>query len=693
MSTLSTRAAPAPLAPSLAAKPAGMGRQKADSAGFKQRGAKAGSKSGNQAAADQAWKRGVVLANQKDWAAAAENFRRATALAPRDALYWLNLANSLRHAGVLDEAEAAARETLARDPAQGLARQVLADCLAQMHRPQEALLVFEEMQAAGQTEAQSLTRHAATLLQLLRPHQAAPLLLQALALEPALMAAHALLADSMSDQGLKREAVECLKTVVALAPDFLEARVRLSYELRHVCNWNSLDVDVAAIAAMLQSGGSKVARHTAVFSSLSLPMPPELHLVAAASEARARTSHVRVLPAAAVGAVPARWRIGLLSFDFRDHPVSQLLVEVLEHIDRSQFEIYLYSYGPDDATPLRQRIERAADHFVDVREMSDHQAALRIREDGVALMFDLMGFTRGARPAILAHRPAPVQVGFLGFPGSSGAPYIDYLVGDEIVTPLALADLYSEKLAQMPRCFLPNGRWRPTPKPADVQAAATRQACGLPENAFVLCAFNQAYKILPAIFDAWCAVLHAVPHAVLWLNESNAQLRDNVLRQAALRGIEPQRLHFAQRVSYEAHFSRLALADIFVDTSPYNGHTTVADALWAGVPVVTLSGNAYASRVAASALDAMGLGELAFMDVEDYVTAVVALAQDSALLAGYRQHLAEQRLLAPLFDAGGYAQDLALLMQRMLQRWQAGLAPEHLPAQHAGETALMQPAG
>ncbi len=639
-------------------------------------------------AAHAAWQQGLAMAARKDWAAAATHFRRATEQAPEDGLYWLNLANALRHIGSFDEAETAARASLAREPGQALARQILADCLAQMHRPLEALGVQEELQAAGQHDAQSLTRHGATLLQLLRPQPAVPLLLQALMLEPALVTAHTLLADAMSDQGLKREAVECLRTVVALAPDYLEARARLCFERRQVCDWEGLDDDIASITELLLSNDPNQARHTAAFSLLSLPIAPDLLRRAAAAEARARAGQAKPLPIplpmVAAAAAPSRWRIGMLSFDFRDHPVSQLLVEVLEQIDRSRFELFLYSYGPDDASALRARVARAADHFVDLRGTSDLQAAQRIRDDGVVLLFDLMGFTRGARPAILAHRPAPVQVGMLGFPGSTGAGYLDYLVGDEVVTPLVLADLYSEKLAQLPRCVLPNGRWRPLPQPGSRVPAATRQGCGLPEDAFVMCAFNQAYKILPPVFDAWCEVMRALPRAVLWLNESNQQLRHNVLQQAARRGIDPQRVHFAQRVSYEEHFSRLALADVLVDTWPYNGHTTVADALWAGVPVVTLSGNGYASRVAASVLDAAGLGELAFMQVEDYVAAILALGQDADLLAGYKRHLQAHRLTAPLFDARGYAGDLETLMLRMLQRWQAGQAPDHLVALHPG---------
>ena len=256
---------------------------------------------------------------------------------------------------------------------------------------------------------------------------------------------------------------------------------------------------------------------------------------------------------------------------------------------------------------------------------------------------------------------------------------MDYLIGDPLVTPIDLAPHFSEKLAQMPLTFQPNGRWRPLPKPLH------RAQAGLPEDAFVMCAFNHTYKILPDAFDAWCDVLRDVPHAVLWLKETNGQLHDNVRQEAALRGVAAERIVFAPTVTYESHFSRLALADVFVDTWPYNAHTTAADALWAGVPVVTLYGNAYASRVAAGVLNAAGLGELAFADVEDYKRAIRALAAEPALLAGYKQHLNEGRMELPLFDSTRYTAEFDALLARMLVVWRAGQAPRHLLADTLAE--------
>jgi predicted O-linked N-acetylglucosamine transferase (SPINDLY family) len=287
---------------------------------------------------------------------------------------------------------------------------------------------------------------------------------------------------------------------------------------------------------------------------------------------------------------------------------------------------------------------------------------------------DLGGHTRGHRMGVFAARPAPVQVSQLGYPGSTGAGFIDYLIGDPLVTPLELARDYSEQLAQMPLTLQPGGRWRPLPQPM------ARAKAGLPEGAFVLCAFNHTYKIGPEAFDAWCAVLRAAPNAVLWLKETNRQLHENVLAEAAARGVEPARIVFAPTVRYEDHFSRLALADVFVDTWPYNAHTTAADALWAGVPVVTLYGNSYASRVAASLLNAAGLGELVFGDAGDYTRAITALALEPQLAAQYKALLQRSRMDSPLFDSTRYTRDYEALLGRMWQRWCQGLPPAHLPA-------------
>ncbi len=623
------------------------------------------------------WQTGVALSKGRDWQGAVRAFARATRAAPSDALYWLNLAHAQRRLGRLARAAAAARRCLQREPDQILALRLLGECLMLQHRYGQALEVFVALDATGQLEPESMLQHAAVLMAMLRFEEAAALLLKTLSIKPDFARAHAMLASALRDQGLKREAVECLRTAILLDPSDLESRVLLSFEKRHVCDWSEWDSDVARMSELLAHAPAEVPRMAAVFATLSLPVSPDLQLKAARGEALIRAQGApalpRLTPDQRAGAA-RRLRVGFLSYDFREHPVSQLVVELLEGMDRSRFEVWLYSTGPDDHSSMRQRVVAAADQFVDMASMGEDASAQRIRADGVDLLVDLMGHTRGNRMSILARRPAPLQVAYLGYPGSTGASYIDYLIGDALVTPLQLAGLYSEKLAQMPLTFQPNGRWRPVPAPM------SRCDAGLPEGAFVMCAFNHTYKIGPEAFDAWCAVMRDIPHAVLWLKETNGQLHDNVRREAAARGVDPERILFARTVDYAEHFSRLALADVFVDTWPYNAHTTAADALWAGVPVVTLIQNSFASRVAASVLNAAGLAELAFETVDDYRCAITTLATEPALRAAYRAHLRDPSAL-PLFDGRRYTREFEGLLQRMWSRWRAGLPAEHLRAE------------
>jgi len=633
------------------------------------------------------WHEGVSHAQKHDWVGAARAFRRAARAAPGDVLYWINLANACRHAGDHPGALAAAARALALDATQPLALRLQGEVLAALHRYAEAVAAFEKLEATGVREPDAMLQHGAMLQALRKPKESIDVLMQAAALEPAMMPLHAMMATAFRDMALQNEAIECLKTVLALDPGNLQALAHISYEKRHVCDWADLDADVARLAQVLATMPAGLARLSSAFSLLSLPLAPELQLAASRAEALAAMVGAPELPPLSAAEFTARTtdaarrpRIGMLSFDFHEHPVSQLIVEMIERMaaEGGRFEVTLYATGRDDGSAIRQRLIAAADAFIDLRGLSDAQAAERIRADGIDILVDLQGHTRGHRSAILARRPAPLQVAYLGYPASSGAPYIDYLVGDPLVTPLALSHLYTERLAQMPLTFQPNGGWRPVPEEGPT---ATRAEAGLPEGAFVLCAFNHTYKILPEAFGTWCAVMREVPHAVLWLKETNGQLHDNVRREAAARGIAAERIVFARAVSYEQHFARLALADVFVDTWPYNAHTTAADALWAGVPVVTLYGNGFASRVAASVLNAAGIAELAFEHVDDYRTALVALATEPALLAGYREHLRTRRRELPLFDCARYTGEFEALLARMWQRWAAGQAPEHLRAE------------
>ena len=369
-----------------------------------------------------------------------------------------------------------------------------------------------------------------------------------------------------------------------------------------------------------------------------------------------------------------RLRVGYVSADFHHHATAILMAQMFEEHDRQRFDVRLYSHGASDGSAMRQRLEAACDEFVDVRLSTDEQVAERIRRDGIDLLIDLKGYTRDNRLGIFARRPAPLQVSFLGFPGTTGADYIDYLIGDAIVTPLAHADAYSEKIAQMPVCYQPNDRLRP------LWEAPTRASQGLPEHALVLCGFNQPYKISPEVFDSWCGLLRDLPHAVLWLLEWNQQAMPSLRQEAQRRGIDPSRLIGAAKLGTSDHIARLRLADLFLDTWPCNAHTTASDALWAGVPIVTMLGETFASRVAASLLNAVGLPEMVCADVDSYEAMVRRLAIDPARLQALRGTLVQARQSSPLFDTPRFTRDIEALYLRIAQRHVQGLAPDHLEA-------------
>jgi predicted O-linked N-acetylglucosamine transferase (SPINDLY family) len=435
------------------------------------------------------WEQGVAQMQQRDWLGATRSFKRAVRAEPADALYWINLANVYRHVGEPARALAAAERALALEAGQPLARRLQAEALAALHRYDDAVAAFEKLEAGGTREPDAMLQHGAMLQALRRPREAIDVLMQAAAIEPTMMQLHAMMATAFRDMAMQNEAIECLKTVLALDPGNVQAMAHLSYEKRHVCDWESLPADVQALEQVLATTPAGLARVTSAFSLLSLPLDPALQLAAARAEALVSAVGAPELPPltdaerAARGAPGRRPRLAMLSYDLHEHPVAQLIVELIERLDRTRFEVVLYSTGRDDGSAIRQRLKGAADSFIDLRGSSDAEAARRIRADGIDILVDLQGHTRGHRNAVLARRPAPLQVAYLGYPGSTGAPYIDYLVGDPFTTPVQLAHLYTERLAQLPLTFQPNGRWRPLP-----DAGMTRAQAGLPDEGASCCA-------------------------------------------------------------------------------------------------------------------------------------------------------------------------------------------------------------
>lgn len=361
-------------------------------------------------------------------------------------------------------------------------------------------------------------------------------------------------------------------------------------------------------------------------------------------------------------------RLGYLSNDFHDHATALLLVESLEAHDRSLFELHAYSYGEDDGKDMRRRLRRAFDRFSDIGALSNVEAAQAIHRDGIHILIDLKGFTQGTRTSILALRPAPLQVNYLGYPGTLGANLCDYIITDSFVTPNCSAADYAESFAYLPHSYQPHGR------ESVIGRAPSRTAVGLPEGAFVFCCFNQAFKFTPAVFDVWCRLLASVPGSVLWLLASR-EAEGNLRNEALKRGVDGTRLVFAPDMSQVEHLGRLQLADLVLDTAPYGAHTTASDALWVGTPLVTQPGATFPSRVAGSLLNAIGLPELIVEDEDRYFDVAFALATDPARLGDLRSKLMRNRLSAPLFDVAAYTRALEKLFRTMWDRYRAGSPP------------------
>jgi predicted O-linked N-acetylglucosamine transferase (SPINDLY family) len=371
-------------------------------------------------------------------------------------------------------------------------------------------------------------------------------------------------------------------------------------------------------------------------------------------------------------------RLGYISNDFHQHATAHLLIEVLEAHDRDEFDVHAYSFGADDGLPMRQRLIQACDRFVDIVDMTDTEAAQAIHSDAVDILIDLKGFTSKARTGITLLRPAPIIVNYLGYPGTMGSGICDYLITDRFVTPPESADDYAEFFAYMPNSSHPHGRRSP------IGHKPTRQEAGLPEAGFVFCCFNQPCKISPDVFDIWCRLLSAVPDSVLWLLD-DTYAAGNLRSEAIRRGIDARRLVFAANLAQAEHLERLQLADLVLDTGPFNAHTTASDALWAGVPLVTCPGETFPSRVAGSILHAAELSELVTGSPDAYFDLAYELASNCARLGGIRARLAANQSTSSLFDVATYTADLERLFRVMCERSRAQQPPAPIGAGRQSE--------
>lgn len=489
-----------------------------------------------------------------------------------------------------------------------------------------------------------------------------------------------LLAELLAKQGYVVEAVRCWERILVSAnPVPRRLLGSLVPNQMKLCDWRDWQRRVEALVAAIKSGDGAA---VSPFNAFSLPGLDSADLLRVASaQAEQYRDWMERGPVYQRPDVASRrrLRIGYLSGDLRDHATSRLAVGVFELHDREHFEVFALALAPRDDTPISHRLSIAFEHFVDLAKLSPGEAAQAISALRIDILVDMHGYTLMSRPEIPAQRPAPIQVSWLAFPGTMGAPFIDYLIADPWVIPTEQTAYYREAIAYLPECYQPRDRQGlRAPQP-------TRAQLGIPETAFIFCCFNNPAKISPPLFEQWCGLLRELPQAILWLFAPEDASR-NHLRQAAIRyRVDPGRLIFAGHLPQDQHMARIALADLFLDTFPYNAHTTASDALWAGVPVLTLRGETFPARVAASLLHAVGLSDLVTTSQPDYRHMAFRLASQPGLLAGLRERLLAGIDRAPLFDTRGYTRALEALYLSMWRVFVAGEAPRMIPPAAGGD--------
>ncbi|MXO73105.1 O-linked N-acetylglucosamine transferase, SPINDLY family protein [Alteraurantiacibacter buctensis] len=541
-------------------------------------------------------------------------------------------------------------------------------CFARLNRHTDAIAMYCAAIAIQPESYSAYFNLALTYSEMGKTEEAISTLKRAIMIDSGAAEAMFNLANVLVSAGRLEEAIVNYRQALTLKPDLPGGYGQLIHAKMLICDWSDFQEIKHSIFEGLENGNSTCAPFVA------LSLTDSIHLQRAASSAWAHRNYPVTAPAQPKRepSKDGRIRVGYYSMDYRDHPVSTLVSGLIEAHDRAKFEIFAFSYGSQTGGPMRQRMENAFDHFLDVKDMSDWEIQAKSRELGIDIAVDLAGYTTRSRPGIMALRPAPIQVSFLGFVGPQGVDYIDYLISDPVIVPEEFRELYSEKIVYLP-CFQPNDGSR-----VISDRTFDRIEFGLSDKDFVFCCFNHSYKFSPDVFSAWMEILHSCPQGKLLLLASNSATEANLRREAAARGVHPDRLVFAGRVPPADYLARFRMADLFLDTLPYNSGTTASDALWAGLPVLTCAGEAYASRMAASLLTAIGASELITENLEDYTKKAIMLSQNMSEIARLRSKIENSRKLRGVYDIKFFTTGLEEAYQKMWSLKANSRNPEHI---------------
>ena len=600
------------------------------------------------------------------------DYNQAIALRPDYASAYNNRGTTQLALGQLDNALASFDEAIKIEPRFAQAFYNRANALRDCVRLDEALVSYQRAIELNPHYTDAFNNMGGVLADLMCLEKALEAYERATRLAPRAPAGWVNCGNVLAEQGLLDEAFASYEQALTLrsAPDFLYGT--WLYTKMRLCNWEGAESDIQQLSDKVMRGEKA--------------SPPFCVVTLVDSEAvQRRAAEIWVSKFQYSGSSTGsstgapgrrerrRIRLGYYSSDYRDHATTFLMAGLFEQHDRSKFELFGFSFGPRTRDRMSRRVSAAFDRFIDVRDRTDEAVVKLSRELGIDIAIDLKGFTQGHRAGIFARRAAPIQVSYLGYPGTTGSSYMDYLIADGTTIPVTRQDSYSERIAYVPFSYQVNDRSR-----VIGQKGLTRQAVGLPETGMVYCCFNNNYKIVPDMFDVWMRILKQVDGSVLWLLEDNATAALNLRKEASDRGIDPGRLIFAKRVAPEDHLERHRLADLFLDTVPCNAHTTGSDALWAGLPLLTCVGHSFAGRVAASLLRAIELPELITTSLGRYEQLATELGMDAVRLQQLKRKLEANRLATPLFDTAQSARHLEALYERMYERYLAGEVPDHL---------------
>ena len=592
---------------------------------------------------------GVVLQRQSQPDAAADRFRRALEMAPRHALANKNLADVLVTGGQPEEARELYLAALRASPGLVEAREGLAAACLALGRYREAIAALNEVVRLDPAHRYAWGTLADAHFQCGELADAESAARRAKEIDPAAARPYSVIALIHIVRGELDQAIAALEEGLK-GTGSGSLLGMLAHQLRRVCDWDRHGAVWDELKRRLQQESGL----GSPFWLLIEDTTPAEQLQYTQRWADAQFGPVDRPALQAPQLRPAsgrRVRIGYLSSEFHEHAIAYLLAGVLEAHDRSRFEIFAYSYGPEDKSPLRARLRAAVEHFIDVSWDPDDALVRRIRGDDLDLLVDLKGYTMAGRTSVLARRPCPLQVNWLGYPGTMGAPFIDYLITDRYIVPAGSEKAYSERVVYLDHCWQCNDRMRPVAEPL------ARAEYGLPDGAFVFCCFAQSAKISPEIFACWMRLLRDVPSGVLWLAADNPWASANLRRAAQAQGVAPERIVLSEKIPFAQHLARYRTADLALDTFPYTSHSTASDALWAGCPVVALCGETFAARVSGSVLTHAGLAEMITRSIGDYEQLARRFASDSSRLAQVRSKVAAARS-SSLFDAESFTRDL-----------------------------------